>query len=306
MDDGVVFFMLVSSVEQQAGAQMLLDSLRAFGGPLCASPVWIFEANPGGVACEHLKAPGVHIFPLTVPETLGNYWFARKVWACLQAEVQAEGKARSLVWLAPDCLIVKPPVLFDLSLQMEGTPAADVAMRPVHIKNIGCPVAAPPDGFWRRVYAAAGMQDVGFTVEPFINPEPIRAYFNSHVFAVNPAKGVFRQWGAHFEALVRDATFQTEVCQDQLHQIFLHQAVLSVLTVKILDVDRIRILPPAYSYPYNLHDKVSSERRARVLNDLVCLTYEDRTLDPALVDDIKIEEPLKTWLARHYSERPRS
>jgi hypothetical protein len=33
-----------------------------------------------------------------------------------------------------------------------------------------------------------------------------------------------------------------------------------------------------------------------MLNDLVSITYEDRSLDPAIVDDIGIREPLRSWL----------
>ena len=52
-----------------------------------------------------------------------------------------------------------------------------------------------------------------------------------------------------------------------------------------------------YNYPYNLHQSVPPERRAVALNDLVCLTYEERSLDPKLMTDIEVHEPLRPWLA---------
>jgi hypothetical protein len=65
----------------------------------------------------------------------------------------------------------------------------------------------------------------------------------------------------------------------------------------MLDPDRIRILPAEYSYPYNLHGQVPEGRRAGALNDLVCFAYEDRSLDPDIVSDIQIREPLRSWLS---------
>jgi hypothetical protein len=67
--------------------------------------------------------------------------------------------------------------------------------------------------------------------------------------------------------------------------------------VTLLDPERIRMLPPDYSYPYNLHQVVPPDRRALALNDLVSIAYEDRSLDPDVVDDIAIHEPLRSWLS---------
>jgi len=97
--------------------------------------------------------------------------------------------------------------------------------------------------------------------------------------------------------LVCDQAFQLDACQDERHQIFLHQAILSALIVTHLDPERVRTLPPDYSYPYNLHQSVPLDRRALALNDLVCIAYEDRSLDPHVVHDIAVDEPLRSWLS---------
>ena len=74
---------------------------------------------------------------------------------------------------------------------------------------------------------------------------------------------------------------------------------MSALLATGLEPGRIRVLPPDYNYPYNLHQAVPFDRRAATLNDLVCITYEDRSLDPNVVDDIDIHEPLGSWLSLH-------
>jgi hypothetical protein len=102
--------------------------------------------------------------------------------------------------------------------------------------------------------------------------------------------------------MVSNEDYQLKYCQDELHRIFLHQAILSALLVTSLDRKRIRILPPDYNYPYNLHQSVPLERQAQALNDLVCIAYEDRSLDPIVVDDIEIHEPLRTWLATNIAQ----
>lgn len=231
------------------------------------------------------------MLPLTVPEIVKHYWFASKVYACAQAEEMAGAEVRSLIWLSSDCLIIKPPILFDLGSSF------DVAVRPVHIRNIGLLATEPLDGYWKKVYEIAGVNDVEAAVESFVDSQHIRAYFNSHALAVNPSKRLFRQWFECFRALVCDLEFQSSYCQDDLHQIFLHQAILSALITTTTDSARTCTLPPDYSYPYNLHGSIPLDRRASALNDSVCITYEDRSLDPGVVDDISIHEPLRSWLS---------
>lgn len=289
-----LFLTLVRTIRERACARTLIDSLRAFGGPLSDCPIWLFEARPESAPCQSLAGAGVQIIPLSVPEAVRHYFFADKVYACARAEEMAGPGVRSLVWIDPACLVIKPPLLFELA------PPCDAAFRPVHIKNVGLGAAEPLDGFWQKTYETLGVGDVPVTVESFVDGQRLRAYFNSHAFAVNPAQGLLGRWLEHFAALVADRAFQAHFCQDELHQVFLHQAVLSALLVTSLDAARLCILPPDYNYPYNLHRSVPPERRAAALNDLVCIAYEDRALAPAAIDDIALHEPLKSWLAARY------
>ena len=291
--DKTILMTLVSTAGQRARAKLLIESIRSFGGNLSDCPIWLFESDPQGAPCGALAADGVDIHPLVLPDTVKDYWFGAKVTACSRAEELARPGVRSLIWLSSDCLIVKPPILFDLD------PAYDAAARPVHIRNVGLGANEPLDDFWRGVYKRLGVSEIQTTVESFVDVQRIRAYLNSHILAVNPTRGIFRRWFDEFEALVCDQDFQKAACQEVRHQVFLHQAVLSALIVTMIELERIHILPPDYSYPYNLHESVPPGRRAQTLNDLVCITYEDRPLDPDLVDDIEIDEPLRSWLSAH-------
>jgi hypothetical protein len=294
--DQTVFLTLVRTTGERAKAHILIESIRSFGETMSQCPIWLFEADPQGTPCKSMEGMGIQVFPLTIPNTVRHYYFADKVCASAQAEELATTKVRALIWIDPGCLVIKPPLLFDLDQSF------DAAVRPVHIRNVGLAHTKPLDGFWKKVYEAVGVKDDKTTVETFVDGHCIRSYFNSHAFSVNPSSGLLRQWLDIFKALVSDEEFQTSYCQGELHRIFLHQAILSALLVTSLDRKRIRILPPDYNYPYNLHQSVPRDRRAQALNDLVCIAYEDRSLDPNVVDDIEIHEPLRTWLVTNIAQ----
>jgi hypothetical protein len=65
-----------------------------------------------------------------------------------------------------------------------------------------------------------------------------------------------------------------------------------------MDRDARSIAATSGQVNYNLQAEIPAARRARALNDLVCIAYEDRPLDPEVVDDIAIHEPLRSWLIR--------
>ena len=92
--------------------------------------------------------------------------------------------------------------------------------------------------------------------------------------------------------MVSDQAFQAGPCRDELHQVFLHQAILSTLVANRPDWERVRLLPPEYNYPLNLLDEMPPDRRAPVLNDLVNAVYEDAFP----WDSIEIRQPLRSWL----------
>ncbi len=290
-----VFVTMVRTAGERACAGLLIESIRSFGGALSTCEIWLFEANPQTAPCSSLESGGVQVLPLSIPDPVGRYIFADKVYACSQAEALATERFRSLIWIDPACLVIQPPVLFDLGHSF------DAAVRPVHIRNVGLPLAEPVDGFWKKTYETVGVHDIRAAVESFVDGQQIRAYYNTHALAIDPSLGLLSRWYECFEALATDQGFQTTSCADDLHQIFLHQAVLSALLATAVEPGRIRVLPPDYNYPYNLHQAVPFDRRAASLNDLVCITYEDRSLDPNVVDDIDIHEPLRSWLALHSS-----
>jgi hypothetical protein len=286
------FLILFRSAEGERLARIVIESLRTFGGPLCDCPVWAFLIDPDCVPQALHDLEGVHRFPLSIEEGVPRYPFAEKVAATAQAEAVAGPGIRSLVWLSLDCLIVNPPLLFNLG------PSASAAFRPVHHRNIGSLAHESPDDFWRGVYQALEVDDMPYTVESFVDKQVLRPYFNSHCFAFNPALGLGQAWWACFKTLISDQAFQAGPCRDELHQIFLHQAILSTLVAKLLDWEQIRLLPPEYNYPLNLLDDMPQDNRMPVLNGLVNAVYEDAFP----WNRIEIRQPLRSWLRARLSD----
>jgi hypothetical protein len=288
-----IFITKVRTAAGVKAAHLLIKSIQAFGGEMSQCPFWVFAVNPKETPCQELEVGSVQVIPIEVPEIAWNYDLGDKVYACARAEEMAPENIQSLNWIDPLCLAVNPPLLYAL----DGL--VDAAFRPVHIRNIGLRNGDPVDVYWRKIYQSVGVEDIEPVVEAFVDQECIRAYYNTHAFAINPALGLLRRWFELFERLAVDQEFQTTACQDELHQIFLHQAVLSALIATQLAPTRIRILPPTYNYPYNLHSSVPPERRAKALNDLVSFTYEDRSIDLSSIGDIEVHDPLRAWLTCH-------
>lgn len=288
-DKTLPIFLTVAVPQVQSNLRVLTNSLRTFGGKLAEAPFWIFTENLNE---EKYTDNGLtRQLRLDIPPDVNAYPFGTTVAACAQAEAMVSTQTNSLVWIDPTCLIIQPPELFELGS------AFDAAFRPVHIRNIGSPADESPDAFWRGIYHSLALEDAPFTVTSFIDSQRLRPYFNSHAFSINPHLGILRLWYTQFQQFIRNQSFQSTACPDDLHKIFLFQALLSTLVASRIDSTRLKILPPSYNYPYNLQARVPEEHRARTLNELVCLTYEERDLHPGQVNDIQILEPLRSWLS---------
>lgn len=284
-------FLTVADLQGQPNLRVLIESLRSFGGELSKAPFWIFTENP--IREEYTDNGLTRQLHLEIPPDISAYPFGKTVAACAQAETMVSTQTNSLVWIDPSCLVIQPPLLFDLGSDF------DAAFRPVHIRNIGLPVNQAPDVFWRGIYESLGLEDPPFTVTSFVDSQHLRPYFNSHSFSINPRLELMRHWHELFQQLIRDKQFQDDACSDDLHKIFLFQALLSSVIASEVGVERLRILPASYNYPYNLHARVPADRQARTLNELVCLTYEGRDLHPNKVNDVQIIEPLRSWLIKN-------
>jgi hypothetical protein len=117
-----------------------------------------------------------------------------------------------------------------------------------------------------------------------------------HAFSIRSGLGLLQEWLILFRQLVHDSGFQSEACRDELHQVFLFQALLSVLVASRIGSGRVKILPATYNYPYHLQERIPLGRKLDTLNQAVCFNYEDLDIHPDSLQGIGVEEPLKEWL----------
>jgi len=289
--DDTCFFTLVVSAQQERNARLQVDSLRTFGGRMSGCPVWVFY--PDLTAADQKTWQGlenVQLLPLGEVHA-PRYWFSLKVHVGARAEECAGPEIQTLAWLAPENLIVQPPLLFDLAAS-DDRPPYQAAFRTVHHSNIGSPADQPLDAFWAAVYRSVGLDEAPYTTRSYIDDRELRPYWNTHCFAIDPALGLLQAWREGFQAMVDDADFQAGPCRDVPHQVFLHQAVLCALLTRELAKEQIRALPPQYSYPLHMHNQVPPALQAKTLNELVCAVYED----VLPLEGLTVHEPLQSWL----------
>ena len=290
----MIFATWVSNPEEMTAAIRLEASLREFGAEFAGSPFWVMTPQKAAFDPALQASEGMILLAYPLPRSVMVNPFADKVYACAQAETLAEGKTNALVCIAPDTLITAPPRLYALPTEL------DLAYRPVHIRNVGSLVNTPLNSFWAGIYSQLGIADITDNVVSFVDKQILRFYFNSSAWSSRPESSILRAWKDHFTALLDNDDFQSSACQDERHQIFFHQAVLSTLAALVIPPECRRLLPPSYNYPYNLQNTIPDENRAKVMNDLVTLVYEEESLHPDVVNNISIEEPLRSFLKEHF------
>lgn len=287
----LVFATLVTEAAEIQRVYRLSASLRAFGGDLSQAPLWLFTTLPladfPGLSLT--AQPGLEIIPLQTPAGYPGYPFLDKVFACAQAEARGSGSASTLVWINPECLVVNPPLAFELHLPYQA------ALRPVHHRNIGSLAGEPLDEFWAGIYRALGLREAPFFIQSMVDGQFLRPYFNTHCFAVNSQVGLMAAWLEFFLQLIHDSPYQQLACRAPLERIFLHQAVLSTLLAQRLGQAHILSLPPTYSYPLHLHDQIPAHLQASRLDGLTVAVYEEEQYLEAL----PAAEPLQAWLTKY-------
>jgi hypothetical protein len=187
-------------------------------------------------------------------------------------------------------LVLQEPI--DLLL----TDQKKAAFRPVHVRNIGQHISEPPDLYWAAVYGRVGRDADRYHVTSLLDGKDLRPYFNSHLFAVDPALRIMQEWEFVFNEMVQDVAFQRACCADIPHQVFLHQAILSALIDARLERAQIHILSEEYSYPLHFHQQLTVEKQAQSLDDLVCPVYEEAFHFPGTLSTIPVSSSLTEWL----------
>lgn len=295
----MAFVTAVTSPADERKAMVLVDSIRAFGGPHADAPIYVVQLERESNPCRRLAMRGVTLVPLELDPVAASYPYAYKAYAAAEVERLVAGTVDTLVWMDPGMLLLGAPTALRLNRKEA------VALRPVYLVNtIGQPPEAEPDAFWARIYDLSGADwRTVPTVEEYATGQKVRGYYTCIVIAFRPERGICREWARVMDALLHDAAYQKRACSDRLHRIFLHQAALCGVIAAEAKPSELRPLPDGVGYPYNLHQRLPEGKRFARMNDATAVVLENAwDLTPAWMDAIQVDEPLRAWLTAAYRQ----
>ncbi len=290
MKHKMAFVTTVTDAVDLHAVRRLISSIRAFAGEFSQETILVFTSLDG----LDLSSEDVKVIQAISPRSIADYPLGEKVVYCSMAEQELRGTFETMVYVDPYSLVLRPPCSFQLDA------ISDVALRPVHIKNIGQPADEPLSEFWSALYKLVGITMPNFKVVSFVDSCSLYPYFNTHCFSIKPDLGLCERWMQLLSTSILNDSFQDRLCPDFQHKLFLHQAIFSSLVTAEISQERIRILPPDYSYPYHLQQEIPPSLKASVLNDLTHVVYENCSINPDKIAGIAIHEPLNTWFRQHW------
>jgi hypothetical protein len=295
--DRVVFVTLAEGLQQARRVEVLIDSIRSFGGLYSQAPVYVVADRVAGATLAGRQRPGVTVLGLELPAVAEGFPLAAKVYAAARVEGLVEERARTLIWMDSGTLVLGSVPALDLGRR------AVVALRPVSLVNrVGIAPDQPVDGYWSAIYDLTGVDAAEVpVVESVVDGKRLRFYVNCEIIAYRADRGICREWSRAFTAALGDKAFLAQHCGDPLRRLFLHQAVLSAVILARTEANERRWLPRDHGYSLLLHDRLPAERRVARLNDLACAIYDllwDQ--NPNWLAGFVVDEPLRSWLERAY------
>ncbi|UCF71214.1 MAG: hypothetical protein JSW49_02745 [candidate division WOR-3 bacterium] len=274
---------------------LLGESIRAFGGSMANAPIWCMVPEYGKALSESFRerasALNIDVIPFEAKPEIVRFFFAADIEAAALAESLAIGKAKTLIWLSSNTLILHEPSEFILPQDR------NLGYRPVHHTNVGSLYDNPLDEFWALVYQSCGVrEDYVFPMRTHVDDNIIRPYFNAGILVTRPEQALLRRWKDTFLGLYREPQFLELYKKDNRYHIFIHQALLSGIILSSFSKNEIYELPPTYNYPIHLYAEDTTEFRPQAIDDLITIRHENFYLEEDWRQKIPFGDRLKHWL----------
>lgn len=284
---------------QLAGAAVLAESIRTFGGSLSDVPIRIYlpERLHAAAAAFHERVTrfAVDIIEVRVPDVESRYILGAKPYAAARAEADTEGEFDLLAVLAPNTIVLAEPRDLLVSRDIK------LGFSPVHHQNIGSPYDQPPDEFWSRLYEVLDVPvSDAFPIVSLADRRTLRFYFNAGSFVVRPKAGLLRAWADNFTTLATDQSV-ADMCREGPRNVFLHQAALAATAVKVLEQQETARLPDGYSYPLFFERFFGGDSTFDSLEGVVTMRYEFRLddLPSGWQEQVPAPEGVIPWIESH-------
>jgi hypothetical protein len=277
-------------------ALILAESVRRFGGGMSDSPLWCFypqgPANLSPTFQNRMNELQVDLIPFELAEKDSKKWFVGHASAAALAESRAEREHKLLAWLSPNAVVVNEPSEFLLADRVS------LGYRPVHHALIGSRFDDELDSYWSLVYELSQVpEERVFPMKTHVETIFVRPYFNAGFLVVRPRSRILRGWRDLFLPLYSDKRLEQFYERDARYEIFIHQALLSGLILKMLNRNGMVELPPTYNYPVHLHGEDQTEDRPRLMDDTVVFRHEGFYKEAGWKNIFPGSERLKGWLA---------
>lgn len=281
--------------ESETSSLLLAESVRSFGGVFANHPIWFCMPDTGKPLSDHanrrLKELDVRIIPFPFDSASNDIFFAEQLTGLEIMERLSEKQTEFLVWMDANTLLLNEPK--ELILPQEKT----FGYRPVHHLLLGSRFDEPLDAFWTQLYQDCQVPlERVFPMRPVVEDLKMRPYINAGFMIIRPQRNLVRQWWETFTNLSRSPIYSAFYQRDHRYSIFMHQAVLTGVVLRQLELQEMLELPRTYNYPMHLYDHDHTLHRPPTLDELITLRHEGFYTDPGWKEKVPLGGELKKWL----------
>ncbi|TFF95812.1 hypothetical protein EU546_02630 [Candidatus Thorarchaeota archaeon] len=279
----------------EKNASLLIKSIREFAGRLSSSR--IITMIPFGGAeepvqtKERLEMLGADAFYCELEPVELSFPFVAEARCASQLEKIIGGNSEILAWLLANTIVLNEPSDFILRKGKE------LAYRPVHHKLLGLAMDEELNPFWTAVFRVCEVKEEDlFTMVPHVERREIRPYFNAGILVTRPALGLLSLWDDLFESVYMKPDFMRFYEVDHRYRIFIHQAILTGVILKMMKRDDMLELPSTYNYPVHLHYDDETPERPHLIDDLTTVRHEGFHKNPDWSSSLPAGNELKQWI----------
>ncbi len=288
-----VIVMYVSNRKNLNSCVMFIKSIRRFSGSMQDTPVVVVHESSSELDLSSLILPGVETCLMTIRPEHRDFFYSLKVHACAAAEKLLSGQTETMLYFDSEMLALSS---FE---EMHLKDNFDVSFRPVMLLNsVGLLPEQTLDGYWKQIFSELGVNGKSIpTVRAYVDEKEIRFYINCEAIVVRPELEIFNKWKNAFVKILDNREFIRQFCSDQLHAIFLHQAVLSATILSEVKQSRIQWMADKTVYSLLLHDKMPVEKKISRACDVPLISYDMRFSGSIeIVNRIPMDEPWFSWV----------
>ena len=289
------FVLVIEAGDLEIKSVLLIKSIRKFGGEFSDCPIWAVQPRLGRNLSEQTLNALFDNDVIFIKANLNrrvwkDYPLANKPYAAAFIESIVFNNVDTLVFLDSDIIFCQFPKQLLLNEN------EIVAIRAVDEKGVGLSMDELIDKYWEIIYDTCNV-DISqiWSVKPTLNECFIRAYFNGGLVSVKPNRRIFQKWKENLEKLsMIEKIDGFSLLKEKF--LFLEQSVLAATILANTSRSEVRLFNKDYNYPLNFHNVLTEKYQKKILNEIKIIHYHSVFYNLDWKNDIKIEEPLLSWL----------